>query len=150
MAAGSGGFDANRVERSERMSKRLAEQLQEILGAEHVVPGDEVPPSPWETHQPFRGRFMLMPASTDQIAATLRLCSRAGQPVVPIGGLTNLVQGCATESGDAGLSLARMNAIEEIDPVAQTMTVQAGVTLREAQEAADAAGLDWGGGRRPK
>ncbi len=123
------------------MSKNLVERLQAVLGAEHVVPGAEVPPSPWETHQPFRGRFMLTPTCTEQISAALGICNQAEQPVVPIGGLTNLVQGCATESGDVGLSLARMNAIEEIDSVAQTMTVQAGVTLREAQLAADAAGL---------
>ena len=42
---------------------------------------------------------------------------RPGQPVVPIGGLTNLVQGCATREQDVGLSLARMRAIEETDPI---------------------------------
>ncbi len=58
-----------------------------------------------------------------------------------MGGLTNLVQACATSETEIGLSLARMNRIEEVDPIAQTMTVQAGVTLREAQEAAAEAGL---------
>lgn len=123
------------------MNEGLAESLQDLLGAEYVVPGSDVVPSPWETRQPFRGLCVLMPKDTGQIASVLETCNQAGQSVVPIGGLTNLVQGCATESGDIGLSLVRMNLIEEIDPVAQTMTVQAGVTLREAQLAADAAGL---------
>ena len=58
-----------------------------------------------------------------------------------MGGMTNLVQGCATVDADIGLSLQKLNQIEAIDPVAQTMTVQAGVTLREAQAAADANNL---------
>jgi FAD/FMN-containing dehydrogenase len=56
---------------------------------------------------------------------------------VPYGGLTNLVQGCATTPDDIALSFEKMNAIEEIDTTAHTMTVQAGVTMQAAQEAAD-------------
>ena len=100
-----------------------------------------MPPSPWETRQPFEGSALVAPSSTEQVAATLAACSAAGRPVVPIGGLTNLVRGCATRPDDIGLSLGRMNDIEEIDPVAQTMTVQAGVTLHDAQAAAARAGL---------
>ena len=62
-------------------------------------------------------------------------------PVVPMGGVTGLVQGCATSDGDIGLSLERMNQIEEIDPVAQTLIAEAGVTLRDAQQAAEREGM---------
>ncbi len=57
---------------------------------------------------------------------------------MPYGGLTNLVQGCATTPDDIALSFEKMNAIEEIDTTAHTMTAQAGVTMLAAQEAADA------------
>lgn len=123
------------------MTDPLADSLKEILGAPNVLPGADVPASPWETHQPFRGRFLVMPAATEQVAAVLRTCNLSGQPVIPIGGMTNLVQACATTANDIGLSLARLDHIEEVDPVAQTMTVQAGVTLARAQQAAEAAGL---------
>lgn len=123
------------------MNSDLLLALRAAVGDEQVVPGDEVGPSPWDTHQPFRGAVLVRPLGTGEVSAVLAACHRAGQAVVPLGGLTNLVQGCATTAADVGLSLERMNRIEEVDPVAQTMTVQAGVTLREAQEAADAAGL---------
>lgn len=123
------------------MSEDLLDRLRSALGAAKVVPGADVPPSVWETGQPFRGQAMLYPATPDEVAAAMRVCAEAGQVVVPIGGLTNLVQGCATRPTDVGLSLARCNLIEEVDALAQTMTVQAGVTLRDAQEAAADAGL---------
>jgi FAD/FMN-containing dehydrogenase len=63
------------------------------------------------------------------------------QSVVPFGGTTNLVQGCATTPADIVLSLEKMNRMEGIDPTARTLTAEAGVTMQEAQEAADRAGL---------
>jgi FAD/FMN-containing dehydrogenase len=75
------------------------------------------------------------------VAAILRCCNLAGQTVVPFGGMTSLVQGCATTASDIVLSLARMNRVEDIDRSAGTITAQAGVTLQTAQDAASAAGL---------
>jgi FAD/FMN-containing dehydrogenase len=71
----------------------------------------------------------------------MKTCFEHAQSVVPYGGLTNLVQGCATTPDDIALSFEKMNAIEDIDTTAHTMTVQAGVTMLAAQEAADAEDL---------
>ena len=67
----------------------------------------------------------------------MQACFEQAQSVVPYGGLTNLVQGCATTPDDLALSFEKLNAIEEIDTTAHTMTAQAGVTMQSAQEAAD-------------
>jgi FAD/FMN-containing dehydrogenase len=123
------------------MASGLESRITEVVGVDNVIPGAEVPPSPWDTRQPFNGRFVVTPRSVQQVSRVLALCNAEGQPVVPLGGVTGLVQGCATGAGDIGLSLGRMDAIEEVDPVAQTMTAQAGVTLRGAQEAAKTAGM---------
>lgn len=123
------------------MNKELTERLTGALGSAKVVSGADVAPSAWQTRQPFRGYLMLYPSDTAEVAAAMALCGAARQVVVPIGGQTNLVRGCATRETDIGLSLARCNRIEEVDPVAQTMTLQAGVTLRDAQQAAADAGL---------
>jgi len=74
-----------------------------------------------------RGRLgvpvaVVKPASTAEAASVLRLCHGAGQPVVPWGGLTGLVEG-ARSDGAIALSLQRMNHIEEIDSEGATMTV---------------------------
>ncbi len=95
----------------------------------------------WKTHDSCEAKAIVYPTTTDAVAAILCLCNENQQTVVPFGGLTGLVQGCQTNSDDIALSLARMNQIEELDRTAHTMTVQAGVTMQQAQDAADAEGL---------
>lgn len=121
----------------------ILSRIADVVGAANVLTGDatRARTSAWNTHQPFLGRALVRPADTSEVSAVLALCHAAGQPVVPYGGLTNLVKGCATEPPDIALSLERLNAIEETDVVARTMTVQAGVTMQAAQQAAEAQGL---------
>jgi FAD/FMN-containing dehydrogenase len=60
---------------------------------------------------------------------------------VPIGGRTGLANGHVKTGGELGLSLERLNVIEEIDTENRTMTVQAGCILQVAHEAAEEQGL---------
>jgi len=84
---------------------------------------------------------VLRPASTDELAAALSICHANGQAVVPQGGLTGLVHATVTTADTLALSLERMNAIEQVDPVNRLMTVQAGVPLQRVQEEAERHGL---------
>ncbi|MGE0384794.1 MAG: FAD-binding oxidoreductase [Gammaproteobacteria bacterium] len=88
--------------------------------------------------------LILRPASTAQVAAVVALCDAVRQPLVLHGGLTNLVDSARSAPGGVVLSLERMNAIEELDVVGRTMTVQAGAVLQSVQERAAAAGLMFG------
>src|SRR5690606_32767138 len=118
----------------------LREKLTTIVGEPYLISGDVVrarPPA-WDTHQPCLADNVILPASSGEVADVLRACYGARQAVVTYGGVTNLVQGCATSPDDLVLDLSRMNAIEEIDATAMTMTAQAGLILRDAQQAADA------------
>jgi len=121
----------------------LLARLGAIVGGDRVLPGAAVRrrAAAWQTHQPCHAEAMVLPASTDEVAAVLAACHAARRPVVPYGGVTNLVQGCATTAADIVLSLERMNAVEEVDGTARTLVAQAGVTLAAAQQAADEAGL---------
>ncbi len=125
------------------MSNDIVLALQDIVGERHVLTGDAVAAIqfPWNTHSGCAARAIVKPATTEEVAAIMRCCNLAGQSVVPFGGMTNLVQGCATTANDIVLSLARMNRVEDVDQSAATMTAQAGVTLHAAQEAAAAADL---------
>ena len=92
----------------------------------------------------YRGRTpaVARPASTEQTASVLRLCAEAGAAVVPQGGNTSMV-GSATPSEDGReivLSLGRLNRVRALDPADLSLTVEAGVTLRAAQVAAEEAG----------
>ncbi|PYE21182.1 FAD-binding oxidoreductase [Paraburkholderia silvatlantica] len=84
---------------------------------------------------------LIRPRSTADVSRALALCHRLGQPVVIQGGLTGLAGGANLQGGEVALSLERMNAIEEVDVVSGTITVEAGAILQRVQEAADAAGM---------
>lgn len=99
----------------------------------------------------YRGRALAVarPRSSEEVAAVVRLCSEYQIPVVPQGGNTGNC-GAATpdESGAALiLSLERMNRVLDVDAANNTLTLEAGVILADAQAAARAAGrllaADW-------
>ena len=125
------------------MSKNIVSIMIGIVGKADVLTGSAASErvSPWETHQPCHAMAIVRPSTTEQVAAIMQACHENDQSVVPYGGLTNLVQGCTTTPNDIALSFEKMNTIEEIDTTAHTMTVQAGVTMRAAQEKADAENL---------
>jgi FAD/FMN-containing dehydrogenase len=83
---------------------------------------------------------LIRPSTTDHVSTVLKLCNDARVPVTAWGGKTGLVNG-AISDGAIALSLERMSAVEEIDPVGCTMTVQAGCVLQTAAEAAEAQAL---------
>jgi FAD/FMN-containing dehydrogenase len=109
----------------------VVEQLRQLLGEKGVrTQPDLVMPD-----------IVLKPDSTEQVSAILKICSAAGQALVPLGGKTGLANGHFQTGSELGLSLERMNAIEEVDTANRTMTVQAGCILQTAAEAAEEEGL---------
>ncbi len=119
--------------------------LQSIVGADHVLL-DSADTTPFlrEPRDLYHGEAICVvrPGSREEVSQVLALCGRTGTAVVPQGGNTGLVGGqTALEDGaSVVLSLKRMKAVREVDLVSNTMTVEAGLTLLEAQEAADRAG----------
>ena len=85
-----------------------------------------------------RARAVVKPASTEEVAEVVRICAAARAPIVPQGGNTGLVGGGIPDPDGRAvvLSLARMNRIRELDPVNDTMTVEAGCILQNLQAAA--------------
>ncbi|WP_428393100.1 FAD-binding oxidoreductase [Lichenicoccus sp.] len=89
-----------------------------------------------------RARAVIRPADTASVADAVRLCAKHGAQLVPQGGNTSMVGGASVrdDSSEIILSLARMNRVRAIDPIDMTLSVEAGVILKTAQEAAAAAG----------
>ncbi len=85
---------------------------------------------------------VIRPADAAGVAETVRRCVAAGVAMVPQGGNTSMVGGATPDATGQQivLSLARLNRVRAVDPRDLTMTVEAGVTLKAAQEAAAAAG----------
>lgn len=92
----------------------------------------------------YHGRtpLVLRPGSTEEVAAIMKLASETKTPVVPQGGNTGLVGGQQPdESGTAIiLSLGRMNRIRNLDTVGNLVTLEAGVILKNLQDAVEKAG----------
>jgi glycolate oxidase len=84
---------------------------------------------------------VVLPANEAEVAAALSICSKHGVPVVPRGAGTGLSGGATPHAEGVVLSLARLNALVGIDPVACTATVQPGVRNLAISEAAAAYGL---------
>ena len=85
--------------------------------------------------------LLLLPDSVAQVTEIMRICNREHIAIVPQGGNTGYC-GAATpdESGSQlVLSLRRLNRIRSIDAVNDSMVLEAGCTLAEAQAAAQAA-----------
>lgn len=123
------------------------EELAAILTPADLKLGAEIPPAAlhdWSTEQGGAPRAHASPRDTAQISAVMALCHRHGVPVVPQGGMTGLAGGAVPSDGALLLSLARMNAIEEVDARGATALVQAGVPLQKLQEAAAAKGMLFG------
>ena len=124
-------------------SNTLVAELCGALGEDVVLTGEAVTARAGDGSGtvPCAARAVLRPRTTEQVSAALAVCHRAGQPIVPQGGLTGLVGGGVAGDLEVAITLERMTAIEEIDPVGRTMTVQAGAALQSIQEAAEAEGL---------
>ena len=89
----------------------------------------------------LRAAALVRPASTADVASVLRWCHDHRVGVVTQGGLTGLVHGADAGPDEVILSLERMRAIEDIDPLQRTATVQAGVVLQALQDAVEPHGL---------
>lgn len=127
------------------MNESLRAALRTTLPAAAIVEGDALQGrfGDWTGKRPLRARFLVRPATTEELSAVMRLCHQAGQPVVVHGGLTGLVHATDTDEDDLVVSLERMNQIEQVDPVQRVAVAQAGVTLQRLQEAADEKGLNF-------
>src|SRR3954451_8103658 len=125
----------------------LEQRLAALVGAAHVLDDPDVCAS---YGRDITGRFGgpaalgVRPAATEEVAQVLGACHDAGVPVVPQGGNTGLVGGGVPRGGEVVLSLARLDALGPVDPVAAQVTAGAGVTLERLQQHAAAAGLAFG------
>jgi len=124
-------------------SPEVLDRLKAIVGpAGFTSDPEELAPHLVEWRNRFTGKtpLMLRPASVREVAAIVRICAEAEVGIVPQGGNTGLVGGQIPrlEGADLLLGLGRMNRVRVVDPVDDSMLVEAGCTLAAAQEAAAA------------
>ncbi len=127
------------------MSAPVIEALAGIVGAKNVITDAEaMVPYLKEPRGLFNGKAqaVVRPGSVAEVSALMKWASETGATVVPQGGNTGMVGGQVPvgEGREIILSLQRLDRIRSVDASGDTMTVEAGVILQKAQEAAEAAG----------
>ena len=120
-------------------------ELRSILGPKGYSDDQDVI-SPWLTD--WRGRFtgaaaaLLSPATTEEVAAIVRIAAKYRLSLVPQGGNSGMVAGATPNSSGNQLilSMRRMNNITAIDADSGLISCEAGVILQNVHEAAAKAG----------
>jgi len=92
--------------------------------------------SPWRGLNKGHTPFLARPVSTEETSALVKLCAEYGVAITPQGGNTGLVNG-GTPHGEICVSMGRMKTVRALDAFNNSMTIEAGAPLVEAQEAAD-------------
>lgn len=119
-------------------------EFEEILGTDNVLVDTETLEeySSDETEDlVFSPEVVLIPKSTEEIAAILKICNQEKIPVTPRGAGTGLSGGALPIYGGIVLSTKRLNKIIELDERNLQITVEPGVITQLLQETVIEKGL---------
>ena len=126
------------------MPERHHAALKAIVGAKGLVTGTGMDPYlvDWRGRQRGEAIAVVSPATTAEVAETVRYCAREGLSIYPQGGNTGLCAGAVPRQGADGivLALARLSRIRQIDTVANVVVTEAGVPLAVLENAVAARG----------
>ena len=124
----------------------LVAELNRIVG-KHNVLSDQVDLSVYEcdgeTFDVARPDFVVLPGSSDEVAAVVKLANRHKIPFTPRGAGTGLSGGATTIRGGISLVLSRMTKILQIDPQERLAVVEVGATNSSVSQAAASYGLSY-------
>ncbi|HEY9788039.1 MAG TPA: FAD-linked oxidase C-terminal domain-containing protein [Candidatus Obscuribacterales bacterium] len=129
---------------SSNIYKNLEPALREIVGRDYVLTSRAdlaVYECDAETLDVARPDMVVLPSSTEEVAAVVRLLNENGVSFTPRGAATGLSGGATTVMGGVSLVLTRMTRVIEIDPYDQVAVVEVGVTNLSVSDAAKRHGL---------
>jgi glycolate oxidase len=115
----------------------LAKRDRIVARLQAVLPDDSVIHDPHETRayecdalSAYRCPPLaaVLPETTEQVSAVLRICHEEGVPVVPRGSGTSLAGGALPTADSVILGVARMRRVLEVDLADRLIRVQAGIT----------------------
>ncbi len=119
-------------------------RLARVLSAEHII-SDPVETRAYECDGLAAYRcppmLVVLPASTETVAAVLQICSEMNVPVVPRGAGTSLSGGALPTADCVILGVARMNAVLETNYEDRYIRVQSGRTNLSVTGAVEANGF---------
>ncbi|GAA1422365.1 glycolate oxidase subunit GlcD [Streptomyces thermospinosisporus] len=124
--------------------KDLARDLAAIVGPDHVRVDDGALAAYARDATPLfhsLPQAVVLPGSTEEVAAVLKYATERAVPVVPRGAGSNLCAGTVPLTGGIVLALTRLDRILEVSSEELLARVQTGVTTARLADAAAQAGL---------
>lgn len=113
-----------------------------LTAIESVVGTDHVTKEPALEIDGLRPMLLVSPGCSEEVVSCLKVCAQFHAAVVPAGEMTWLDFGNPAARADVVLGLHRMRRIIEYSPPDLTATVEAGLTLKELNDAASR-GRQW-------
>ncbi len=126
------------------LSPSVARELRAVLGADHVISEPEqlrVYDCDGLTGWRSQPGLVVLPGSTEEVQAVVRLCARERLPFVARGAGTGLSGGALPVADGIVISLARMKRILEVDLESHRVVVQPGVSNLDVTRAVSAHGF---------
>jgi D-lactate dehydrogenase (cytochrome) len=123
---------------SEAETERVLADLRAALGADRVLTGDDIRQQHGVDESFHPGAppdAVVWPRSTDEAAAIVAVCARHRAPIVPFGAGTSLEGHVAALQGGISVDMREMNRILRLSVEDLDVSVQAGVTRRQLDEA---------------
>ncbi len=125
------------------MSKNISNSdilapIANITGAKGVILDDDQAPylTEWRERWPGKAAMVVAPASTEEVSAIVKYCAANKIAITPQGGNTGLVGGQIPLGHEILISMNRIRMVHEVSALDNTMVVDAGLVLAEAQNAA--------------
>ena len=135
------------------LDKNLFEELKSLLGPSQVVlderevrhfSRDALSPSRAFGAAPLLERkadAVVRPASSDEVAAVVKLAGRYGTPLIPYGGGSGVMGALVPVNGGIMVDLRGLNRVLDVNAKDMTATVESGVILEDLVSALTADGL---------
>lgn len=133
-----------------RLTEKMISELASVLGTGGIITDDRdlLENYSWDQADRIWGHMpeaVVRPDNTGQVSAVMKIASHYRIPVTPRGAGSGLNGGAVPLAGGIVLSLERMNAILEIDPVNRVAVVEPGVVTNDLCRAAAEKGFLYAG-----
>ena len=109
---------------------KLHDELQRIVGESGILPEEQIAAYAFDGYVP---KAVVLPTSAQEIQEVLQFAVKQNLSVMPAGAGTKLGIGNLPQKVDIVLATTRLNSVVEYEPADLTVTVEAGIRLRDLQ-----------------
>lgn len=111
-------------------SRALHDELKGIVGESNILPEEQVVVYAFDGYIP---KAVVLPTSVQEIQEVLQFAGKHNVSVMPAGSGTKLGTGNLPQKVDVVLATTHLNSVVEYEPADLTVTVEAGIRLRDLQ-----------------